>query len=97
MLFTETSLKGAYLIEIEKKEDQRGFFASRLVYGGVDGLGQNVPGSGNVRSCFSRRRFGNSLSGTILDGFSLECAFSRFVILRFTLGGSYDGAVVASG
>ena len=27
MIFTETKLKGAYIIEIEKLEDQRGFFA----------------------------------------------------------------------
>jgi dTDP-4-dehydrorhamnose 3,5-epimerase len=27
MLFTETKLKGAYLIELEKKADERGFFA----------------------------------------------------------------------
>ena len=27
MIFTETKLKGAFIIEIEKKEDERGFFA----------------------------------------------------------------------
>ena len=27
MIFTETKLKGAYIIEIEKLEDERGFFA----------------------------------------------------------------------
>lgn len=27
MIFTETNLSGAYFIDIEKKEDQRGFFA----------------------------------------------------------------------
>ena len=27
MLFTETKLKGSYIIELEKREDQRGFFA----------------------------------------------------------------------
>jgi dTDP-4-dehydrorhamnose 3,5-epimerase len=27
MIFKETKLKGAYIIEIEKKEDERGFFA----------------------------------------------------------------------
>lgn len=27
MIFKETGLKGAYLIELEKKEDERGFFA----------------------------------------------------------------------
>lgn len=27
MIFTETKLKGAYIIEIEKREDERGFFA----------------------------------------------------------------------
>lgn len=27
MLFTETALKGAYIVELEKKEDHRGFFA----------------------------------------------------------------------
>ena len=27
MLFSETQLKGAYIIEIEKLEDNRGFFA----------------------------------------------------------------------
>ena len=26
MIFTETKLKGAYIIEIEKREDERGFF-----------------------------------------------------------------------
>ena len=27
MIFTETSLKGAYIIELERIEDERGFFA----------------------------------------------------------------------
>ena len=27
MIFTETKLKGAYIIELEKLEDERGFFA----------------------------------------------------------------------
>ena len=27
MIFTETSLKGAYLIDLEKRGDERGFFA----------------------------------------------------------------------
>jgi dTDP-4-dehydrorhamnose 3,5-epimerase len=27
MIFKETKLRGAYTIEIEKKEDERGFFA----------------------------------------------------------------------
>ena len=28
MIFTETKLKGAYIIELEKLEDERGFFAT---------------------------------------------------------------------
>ena len=27
MIFTETDLKGAFIIDIEKREDERGFFA----------------------------------------------------------------------
>jgi len=27
MTFTDTDLNGAYIIELEKKQDQRGFFA----------------------------------------------------------------------
>jgi len=27
MIFTETSLKGAYVLDVEKKEDARGFFS----------------------------------------------------------------------
>ena len=30
MIFSETSLSGAYVIEIEKIEDERGFFARTM-------------------------------------------------------------------
>jgi dTDP-4-dehydrorhamnose 3,5-epimerase len=32
MLFTETKLKGAYIVDIEKLEDERGFFARSYCY-----------------------------------------------------------------
>ena len=31
MIFTETPLKGAYLIDLEKRGDERGFFARALL------------------------------------------------------------------
>ncbi len=30
MIFTETRLKGAFIIELERREDERGFFARSL-------------------------------------------------------------------
>jgi len=31
MIFTETKLKGAFVIDIERREDSRGFFARGLL------------------------------------------------------------------
>ena len=42
---------------LENDHCQCGIFACRVIYGGIDGSGQNVPGSGNVGSCFGGRRF----------------------------------------
>jgi len=39
MIFTETKLKGAYLIDIDKKEDDRGFFARTFCRREFEGRG----------------------------------------------------------
>ena len=42
MLFTETKLKGAFIIEIEKLEDERGFFGRSWCVSEMNGHGINV-------------------------------------------------------
>ena len=39
MVFTETALKGAYLIDIERREDSRGFFARAFCQKEFEALG----------------------------------------------------------
>jgi dTDP-4-dehydrorhamnose 3,5-epimerase len=44
MIFTETNLKGAYIIDLEKREDERGFFARLFCIHEFDqiGLDRNI-------------------------------------------------------
>jgi len=49
MLFTETKLKGAFVIELEKKEDRRGFFARSFCSKAFEMQGLNpVVAQGNI-------------------------------------------------
>lgn len=42
MLFTETKLKGAYIIDLERREDERGFFARSWCAEEFENLGLNT-------------------------------------------------------
>lgn len=55
MIFTETRLEGAYILEIERKEDSRGFFARTFCQGEFEAHGlKSVIAQANI--AFNRKR-----------------------------------------
>ena len=83
MIFTETALKGAYIIDLDPRSDSRGFFARTFCQKEFEAHGLNpVIAQGNVAF--------NRLKGTI-RGMHFQCppaAESKFV--RCTRGGILD-------
>ncbi len=83
MIFRETKLKGAFLIEAEKREDDRGFFARSFCREEFEAHGLNP----NVAQCnisFNRRK------GT-LRGMHFQVApYEEAKLVRCTMGSLYD-------
>ena len=83
MIFTETKLKGAYTIDIEKREDERGFFARSWAYDEYEAHGL-IPRI--VQSNISY----NKMKGT-LRGMHYQIApYQEAKIVRCTRGALYD-------
>ncbi len=83
MIFRETKLKGAFLIEAEKRADDRGFFARSFCREEFEAHGLNP----NVAQCnisFNRRK------GT-LRGMHFQVApYEEAKLVRCTMGSLYD-------
>lgn len=83
MKFTETNLPGAYIIELEPLQDERGFFARGFCKKEFDDLGLNTYiAQANISS--------NVHKGT-LRGLHLQMApFAETKLVRCTRGSIYD-------
>lgn len=83
MIFTETSLKGAYLVDMEKREDERGFFARSWCADEFEKHGLN-PCLVQCNVSFNKQR------GT-LRGMHYQIApFEEAKLVRCTMGTIYD-------
>lgn len=83
MLFSETKLKGAYLIEIQRLEDDRGFFGRTFCQNelGKVGLNNNVA-QANVSY--------NKKKGTLRGMHYQTAPYGETKLLRCTRGAIYD-------
>lgn len=83
MIFTETKLRGALIIEPERKEDERGFFARTWCRGEFAAHGLN-PQLAQCSISFNPRK------GT-LRGMHFQCApHEEAKLVRCTRGAAYD-------
>lgn len=83
MLFTETKLKGAYLIDIEKNEDERGFFARSWCQREFEAHGLN-PRVVQCNISFNRKK------GTLRGMHYQAPPFEEAKLVRCTMGSIYD-------
>lgn len=83
MIFTETKLKGAFIIEVEKKEDERGFFGRSWCAKEMEDHGLNV----NIRQANISL---NKAKGT-LRGMHFQIApHQEAKLVRCSRGSIYD-------
>ncbi len=83
MIFTETKLPGAYVIEVEKREDQRGFFGRTFCREEFEAHGLNS----QVVQCntsFNKRK------GTLRGMHFQAVPFAEAKLVRCTSGSIYD-------
>ncbi len=83
MLFTETVLKGAYLIEPEKVEDERGFFARSFCVREFEKHGLNP----RLVQCNISY---NSKKGTLRGMHYQKAPYAEAKLVRCTRGAIYD-------
>ncbi len=83
MIFTETPLKGAYIIDIEKLEDERGFFARSWCRREFKAHGLN-PQLVQCNISF------NTLKGTMRGMHYQVKPFEEAKLVRCTMGSIYD-------
>jgi len=83
MLFIETKLKGAYLIEIQKLEDERGFFARSYCFREFEAHGLNP----RVVQCNISY---NAKKGTLRGMHYQVTPFEEAKLVRCTSGSIYD-------
>jgi dTDP-4-dehydrorhamnose 3,5-epimerase len=83
MLFTETKLKGSYIIEIEKIEDERGFFARTWDQKKFDKIGLNS----KLSQCSISF---NKEAGTLRGMHYQEKPYQEAKIVRCTKGKIFD-------
>lgn len=83
MIFTETKLKGAYVIEVEKLEDERGFFARTWCQKEFEAHGLNI----RMKQCdISYNKHKGTLRGMHYQSYPYEEA----KLVRCTTGAIYD-------
>jgi len=83
MLFIETKLKGAYLIDLDKNEDERGFFARSWCVDEFEEYGLNT----QMVQCnisFNKKR------GTLRGMHYQVAPFEEAKLVRCTMGAIYD-------
>jgi len=86
MIFKETPLKGAYLIELERKEDHRGFFARTWCREEFERHGLD-PGLVQINMAF------NAKKGTLRGMHFQEAPDAEVKVVRCTSGAIFDVAV----
>lgn len=83
MIFRETELTGAFIIELEKKEDKRGFFARAWCQEAFERMGLNV----NMAQCnisFNKKR------GTLRGMHYQAAPYGEAKLVRCTRGAIHD-------
>ena len=83
MKFTETKLKGAFIVEMEKREDPRGFFGRAFCKKEFEALGLN----GNI---LQANASGNPAKGTLRGMHFQNKPFEEVKMIRCTRGAVYD-------
>ena len=86
IIFTETNLKGAFVIDLEKRADQRGFFARTYCEREFDSHGLNS------RFVQCNTSF-NSLKGTLRGMHFQIPPYEETKLIRCTRGAIYDAIV----
>jgi len=83
MIFTETTLKGSFIIELEKREDERGFFARAWCKTEAEGHG--------LRSHFLQFNMSFSKKKGTIRGLHYQLPpHQEFKLVRCTKGAIYD-------
>src|SRR5687767_2650607 len=83
MLFTETTLKGAYVVDLELREEERGFFARSWCAEEFEKLGLNARLS-QCNISFNRKH------GTLRGMHYQAAPFPEAKLVRCTMGAIYD-------
>ncbi len=83
MLFTATKLRGAYVIDIEPIEDQRGFFARSFCRREFDQHGLN-PDLAQCNISFNKQK------GTLRGMHYQSAPYTEAKLVRCTMGAVYD-------
>jgi dTDP-4-dehydrorhamnose 3,5-epimerase len=83
MIFTETKLPGAFIIEIEKREDERGFFARAWCKKEFEAYGLNLDWV-QANLAFSKRR------GTLRGMHYQVAPYEEAKLMRCIRGAIYD-------
>lgn len=83
MIFEETKLKGAYIIDINKLEDERGFFGRTFCKKEFESLGLNV----NITQANIAH---NKHKGTLRGMHMQQSPFGETKLVRCTKGAIYD-------
>ena len=83
MIFSETSLKGAFIVEFEKREDERGFFARSWDQKEFEAHGLN-PRLVQCDVSFNR------IKGTLRGMHYQEAPYEEAKLVRCTAGAVYD-------
>src|SRR5437763_6458800 len=83
MIFTETKLKGAYVIDIERQQDERGFFARTFC--------RDEFAAHNLKADWVQCNISfNSKRGTLRGMHYQTEPFEEAKLVRCTLGAAYD-------
>ena len=83
MIFTETTLKGAFLIELERRQDERGFFARTWCQREFEAHGLNTQWV-QCNLSFNRPK-------GVLRGMHYQAApYAETKLIRCTMGAIYD-------
>src|ERR1044071_9252916 len=83
MIFTETTLKGAFIIDIEPREDERGFFARSWCEDEFKSHGLN-PRLAQCNISFNKKR------GTLRGMHYQVAPYAETKLVRCTMGAIYD-------
>lgn len=86
MVFVETKLEGVYIIEVEKREDKRGFFARTFCYHEFEAHGLN-PRVVQCSTSFNKKK------GTLRGMHYQVPPYGEVKVVRCTAGAIYDVVV----